>query len=191
MKRRQALSTSGWIAASAIFGPGFVLALQSCASETVLSEELLVFSPGKFALTSAIADTILPRTDSPSASEVNVPEFMDVLLRDVFSNEAKDHLLDGLEQFDLDCKAATGKSFVKLDASEQHDYLSPLDQKVMSANYPDKIPFYYTFKKLCLSIYYSTEQGIKQNLNYNPIPGSYQGDIALSVDGIIEVGNEM
>ena len=191
MKRRQALKKSGWIGASAIFGPGFMMALQGCASDSVLTDELLVFDPAQFALTQAIADTILPRTESPSATDVHVPEFMDLLLRDVFSNEAKEHLLKGLDQFDLDCKAANEKPFVKLDAAERHAYLRPLDEEVMSANYPDKIPFYYTFKKLCLSIYYSTEEGIKQNLKYNPIPGSYQGDIALSDDGIIEVGNEM
>ena len=94
MKRRQILNSSGWIAASAIFGPGLLSALQGCATDSAISSELLVFSPAEFELTKAIADTILPRTQSPSASEVKVPEFMDLLLQDVLSREAKEHLLE-------------------------------------------------------------------------------------------------
>ncbi len=191
MKRRQILNSSGWIAASAIFGPGLLSALQGCATDSAISSELLVFSPTQFELTKAIADTILPRTQSPSASEVKVPEFMDLLLQDVLSREAKEHLLEGLSQFNIDCEAATGKSFPELATNERYDYLEPIDHEVMGADYRGKIPFYYTFKKLCISIYYSTEEGIKQNLKYRPIPGSYQGDIPLSADRIIEVGNEM
>jgi hypothetical protein len=61
-------------------------------------------------LTKALADTILPRTNTPSASDVKVPEFIDLLLNDVFEDAAKKHLLDGLTQFDGDFQKATGKS---------------------------------------------------------------------------------
>ena len=54
-----------------------------------------------------------------------------------------------------------------------------------------RIPFYYTFKSLVITIYFSTEQGIKQNLNYTPIPGPYKGSIELKEGDRIRIGNRM
>lgn len=191
ISRRDAVHKSGWILASAIFGPGLITSLQSCASEVANSETLLVFNATQYQLAQAMGDTILPRTNSPSASDVKVPEFIDLLLRDVFSEEVKEHLLTGLEQFEIACKKASGKSFLKLGSAQRQHYLSEIDKMVMSVKYADEIPFYYTFKKLCITTYLSTEEGIKQNLKYNPIPGPFQGDVKLDDGEIIEVGNEM
>ena len=191
MKRRHAINKTGWILGSAVFGPGLLSALQGCGTEANLPDQLLIFNAEQFQLTRSIADTILPRTASPSASDVKVPEFMDLLLRDVFEEQAKEHMLGGLARFNEDCSEATGKRFHNLSAADQHAYLADIDQMVMEKSYPDAIPFYYTFKKLCISIYYSTEEGIKQNLKYNPIPGGFQGDVLLQPGEKIEVGNEM
>ena len=191
MKRRQATKKAGWILASAIFGTELLTALQGCSSEANIPDQLLVLNLKQYQLTKALADTILPRTNSPSASDVKVPEFIDLLLNDVFKEEAKEHLLGGLTQFDVDCQKAAGKSFHKLSPQEQHDYLTDIDKKVMEKSYTDLVPFYFTFKRLCINIYYSTEEGIKQNLNYNPIPGGFQGDVLLQPGDKIEIGNEM
>jgi hypothetical protein len=84
-----------------------------------------------------------------------------------------------------------GKSFLKLKSAEQRDYLTRDDEMVMGQKYAGEVPFYYTFKKLCITIYCSSEEGVKQNLKYNPIPGPFQGDVKLEEGDIIEVGNEM
>ncbi|NND34804.1 MAG: gluconate 2-dehydrogenase subunit 3 family protein [Saprospiraceae bacterium] len=191
MKRRHAIHKTGWILSSAIFGPGLLTALQGCASEANIPDQPLVLNSKQFQLTKALADTILPRTSSPSASDVKVPEFMDLLCKDVFEEDARQHFLDGLAVFDNDCVSVGGKSFHKLSPEAQYDYLVDMDRMVMEKSYTDKIPFYYTFKKLCIAIYYSTEEGIKQNLNYNPIPGGFQGDVPWQAGDKIEVGNEM
>ena len=191
MQRRQALKKTNWILASAIFGPSLMTAIQSCATDKAIPDELLVLNPTQLKLTAAIADTILPRTESPSASDVKVPQFLDLLLNDVLNEDAQKHLIDGLEHFNSDCHAATGKLFENLSAENRNKYLEPIDKQVMGQDYSDDIPFYFTFKKLCLNIYYSTEEGIKQNLDYRPIPGSYQSDVDLSSNRLLEVGNNM
>ena len=177
--------------ASAVFGTELLTALQGCSSEANLPDQLLVLSPMQYQLTKVLADTILPRTSSPSASDVKVPEFIDLLLKDIFQEETKENLLGGLTTFDGDCQKAMGKSFHQLSPDEQHDYLIEIDEKVMGKRYTDLVPFYFTFKKLVIDIYYSTEEGIKQNLDYNPIPGRYQGDVLWQPGDKIEVGNEM
>ncbi len=154
-----------------------------------VSVDLKVLSPEQYLLCNGIADTILPKTESVSASEVRVSEIMDLMMLDVFKQEVVDSLLQGMQIFNQECKDSQGKSFSKLSQEQQIEYLTALDQQVMRASYDDVIPFYYTFKKLCVEIYFQTEQGVKQNLNYTPIPGPYVGDVELKPGDKIAVGN--
>ncbi|MBK8505175.1 MAG: gluconate 2-dehydrogenase subunit 3 family protein [Saprospiraceae bacterium] len=191
MKRREALHKSGWVLGSALFGPGLAVAIQGCAGRTNESENLLVFDDEQLQLVSNIADTILPKTDTVSASEVQVPQVIDVLLNDVYEADFKDRFLNGLAEFDHNCELDMGKSFSDLTQKDRDIYVAKIDREVMEKKYQDSIPFYFSFKSLCIHIYFLTEEGIKQNLNYNPIPGGFAGDIALIPGQKIEVGNEM
>ena len=191
MNRREAIKKSTWIAKSAIFAPALMSAIQSCERKLSETENLLVLNDQQHQLIEAIADTIIPKTDTPSASEVKVPQFLDLLLKDVFDQEVTEKFLTGLAQFDEDCKDANGKSYTQLDQSHRNDYLEQIDREVMGKEYDTLIPFYFTFKTLCVRTYYSTEQGIKQNLNYVPVPGQFQSDIALEAGDKMMVGNQM
>ena len=191
MKRREAIRKTTWILKSAVFGPGLVGALHGCQQKVSEAEELMVLNRQQHNLAKSIADTILPRTDTPSASDVLVPQLLDLLLKDVFDEKVKEHFIAGLNQFDADCNTSTGKSFTQLDQEARNKYLDVIDREVMAKEYKEHIPFYFTFKQLAITIYFSSEQGIKQNLSYVPIPGSFQGDIALDRDDKIMSGNQM
>lgn len=186
MQRREA---TGWILKSAIFSPALISAIQACQQKISETAGLLVLNQQQYNLCNKIADTIIPETDTPSASQTKVVEFIDLLLQDVFEQEVVDSFIEGLQQFDQDCESVLGKSFYDLNQRQQEDYLGPLDEQVMSKVYEDEVPFYYTFKRLCTTVYYSSEQGIKQNLDYTPVPGPYQGDVPLTSGDSIAVGN--
>ena len=188
MKRREA---TGWILKSAVFTPGLVSALQGCQQKLDETVDLRVLDQQQYQLCNAIADTILPKTGSPSASEVRVVEFMDLLLNDVFEPGVVDSFIEGLREFDDLCVAETGSSFSKMKPEDRAAYLNSVDQDVMGQSYEDKVPFYYTFKRLCITTYFSSEQGVKQNLDYQPVPGSYQADVELKPGEKISVGNQM
>jgi len=188
MKRREA---TGWILKSAIFTPGLISAIQGCQRKITETVDLLVLDQDQYHLCNAIADTILPKTESPSASEVRVVEFMDLLLNDVWEPEVVGSFIEGLGKFDDECKSANQISFTKLRQEQKIAYLEPIDKMVMSEDYGETVPFYYTFKRLCLTVYYSSEQGVKQNLDYQPVPGAYQADVELKPGDKIMVGNQM
>lgn len=191
MKRREALKKTSWILKSAIFAPAVLSALQGCQQDVLISRNLQVLNDQQNDLVKAIADTIIPKTESPGASDVQVNQFMDLLLKDVFEKEITQRVLKGLAQFDEDCQLLTGNSFTKLDQTGRHHYLEKFDREVMGKEYEKTVPFYYTFKHLTLTIYFSTEEGVKQNLNYVPIPGPYQSNIELKPVDKIMVGNRM
>ena len=172
MKRREAIEKTGWILKSAILTPGLVATIQSCQPKIKEIKNLLVLDNQQYELVKALVDTIIPRTETPSASDVMVPEFFDLLLNDVFQAEVVDQMLSGLTQFDNDCQTANGNHFVKLDAKARDAYLNQIDGDIMSKQYKDDAPFYFTFKPLVITIYFSTEQGMKQNLKLSTNSGA-------------------
>ncbi|NND05134.1 MAG: gluconate 2-dehydrogenase subunit 3 family protein [Saprospiraceae bacterium] len=190
MKRRAVLSRSGWILGSAVFGTGLISAIEGCQSK-VKREEEWTLDNDQLELVKALADTIIPKTDTPSASDVGVPRYIDLLLHDVFEPDAVREFEEGLATLSAACQAQAGKPFLLLSQQQQHDFLLSIEKDIYAVDAEREMPFYLTFKKLCVAIYFTTEQGIKQNLVYNPIPGGYQGDVPLESGDRIEVGNEM
>lgn len=190
MKRREAILKTTWILGSAVFGPGLLQAIQGCQPKVSEEQDLMVLNGHQFNLAQSLSDTILPKTDTPSASEVQVPQFLDLLLRDVFDEPVKQHLIDGINLFDEACRSSLGKSFVQLDQAVRNQYLEEKDKEVMSEAYTEEIPFYYTFKQLVIILYFSSADGVKQNLDYRPIPGPFQGDMSLDTSDRIMIGNK-
>ena len=190
MKRRKALSRSYWALTSAVFGTSLLTTIQGCQTG-IQDEAVRTLNGRQLNLVKALADTILPKTESPAASEVGVPQCIDLLLHEVFEPEAVSDFISGLTKFDQECQAKTGEEYISLPQSKRHEYLKAKDEQIIGSIHTDGIPFYLTFKKLCIDIYFATEEGIKQNLAYNPIPGGYQGDVLLKPNDRIEVGNEM
>ncbi|MDL5510326.1 gluconate 2-dehydrogenase subunit 3 family protein [Arenibacter sp. M-2] len=191
MERREALVNISWLLKSAFLAPTLLTALQSCQEEVSETNKLLVLNDYQNDLIKTISDTIIPRTTTPSASDVKVNYFIDLLLKDVFEKDVQQKFLKGLIQFDETCKSNTGKSFLNLTEKEQHDYLKQVDEDIMSKEYGDLVPFYYSFKVLTIKTYFSTKEGALNNLNYNPVPGPYQGEIELKKEDKITIGNRM
>ncbi|SHJ96473.1 gluconate 2-dehydrogenase subunit 3 family protein [Pseudozobellia thermophila] len=188
MDRREAVVKISWILKSAYLAPSVFTALVSCKGD-VDESKLTVFNKEQNDLVKAIADTILPRTDTPSASDVQVDLYMDLLLNDVYDEPTRKSFLEGLEQFNENCKAFTRHTFSHLDGEERHAYLEKLDKKANSEKKDGWEAFFTRFKALTVQIYFSTEQGVKQNLDYVPLPGDYEGDVALGDNARIMVGN--
>ncbi len=79
------------------------------------------------ALVTNIAEMIIPETDTPGATRVKVPEFIDLILTEWASDEERAVFLAGLS--DIDKRAATmGTSrFVDLPAGKKIELLTALD----------------------------------------------------------------
>ncbi len=191
MNRRTAIRKTTWILKSTIVAPSLLSAIQACKPRVESDIGLQVLDITQNQLVQALADTIIPRTDTPSASDVKVPQFLDLLLKDVFENEVTEKFLSGLAQFDERCQSNTGSNYVDLSIDKQVTYLEQVDDEVMGRQYQTEVPFYYTFKHLTTMIYFSSEQGVKENLKYRPVPGPYEGDIAYHPGDKITIGNHM
>jgi len=191
MERREAVVKISWMLKAAFLTPTFLSVLQSCRDEVSNTTSLLVLNNLQGELVDAIADTIIPRTTTPSASDVEVGKFMDLLLKDVFEEEVRQSFLNGLIQFDKNCQSFKGSSFIELSEVERFAYLEKIEARIVGEHHEELVPFYTTFKHLTISIYFSTEQGVKQNLNYVPIPGPYKGEVEYKEGDKIMIGNRI
>lgn len=188
MDRREAVVKISWILKSAYLVPSVFTGLLSCKGG-VDDFELAVLGKEQHRLVRAMADTVLPRTETPSASDVHVDLYMDLLLSDVFDDTYRKSFLQGLKQFDENCREFTGKKFLGLTKKERQEYLKELEGKANLVKKDKEEAFFTRFKALVVQLYFSTEQGVKQNLEYVPLPGTYQGDVELGPDSKIMIGN--
>jgi hypothetical protein len=72
------------------------------------------------ALVTEIAETIIPETDTPGATSVRVPQFIDLLLTEWMSDDERTAFLAGLD-------AIASAGFARHSPSEKMQYLATLD----------------------------------------------------------------
>ena len=113
------------------------------------------------ALVTNIAELIIPETDTPGATRVKVPEFIDLILTEWASTEEREAFLAGLA--DIDARAATmGQTrFVDLPPARKTELLTALD-----AASKDKSGAGLAFARLkALTVYgYFTSMPVQQDI---------------------------
>ena len=131
---------------------------------------------------SAIAERILPTTDTPGAGDAEIPGFVDRLLAGWLPDAARDHLLAELDSFDARARenggpfvdlSDTGKDELLTEA--QDEALAQRDGRGFSRN-PNRLheqPFFDLVKWLTLFGYYTSEAGMKSELGYRIVPGRW------------------
>ena len=72
---------------------------------------LKVLTPAQDAAVTAVAEAIIPRTDTPGATDAKVNEFIDLLLDGWYTAEDRDRLLRGIDAIDAEAKAEGGTPF--------------------------------------------------------------------------------
>ena len=73
---------------------------------------LKVLTPAQDAAVTAVAEAIIPRTDTPGATDAKVNEFIDLLLADWYTDEDRGRLLRGIDAIDAEAQAEGGTPFV-------------------------------------------------------------------------------
>ena len=92
MKRRDALKNLGLATGFFVATPTIVSLLQSCTSDIkTWTPEFLSIEQG--AVLTKLVDIILPKTDDlPSATELNVPQFIDRYINNVTDYEGQENI---------------------------------------------------------------------------------------------------
>ncbi len=193
MDRRKALKSAGVLAGASLAMPSLLSMLQACKDTPRLEWQPLFFTESEARLVGALADAILPRTDTPGALDVKVDLFIDTLVARAYPPQGQEGFRAELARFEADCRESQGAGFADLDEEARREVLSQAEQEAGTFNRgvwgtavgeQKPVGFYRSFKSLAIWAYFSSEEIGENILSYDPIPGAYHGCIPLS-----EVGN--
>ncbi|MDF4201654.1 gluconate 2-dehydrogenase subunit 3 family protein [Maribacter sp. SA7] len=109
MDRRRVLKNMGMSLGYMVATPTLLSIVQSCKSEPALTWTPEFLAQNEGAVLSKLVDIILPKTDTPSASEVQVDIFIDRFAKDVMEKEQQDFLKMSMTKFTNKALADSGK----------------------------------------------------------------------------------
>ncbi len=134
----------------------------------------------------ALAEQILPRTDTPGAIDAGVPAFIDRMLADYYQTPQQQVIRAGLARVDADARAAHGKAFAALSPAQQVALMQTYDREAYEQSRDaaaDGAHFFRVLKELTTLGYFTSEVGATEFLKYEPIPGPYRADVPYSEIG--------
>lgn len=193
MDRRSALRRTGVLAGAAMVMPSLFSLLQACKQEPRLTWQPEFFSESEAKTVSAMVDMILPRTDTPGALDVKVDMFIDKVIAQTYGKDGQAHMRAELAAFNTTCEADFGAVFIHLDATKKREVLSAAEKTSgklsrgvwgQAVGRQENIGFYRSLKSMAIWAYFTSEEIGENVLNYDPVPGVYEGCKPLS-----EVGN--
>lgn len=181
MKRRDALKHIGLTAGFVMATPTLISLLQSCTSDSktwipvFLSEE-------QGLVIKKLVDIILPKTDSPSATEMNVPEFIDKYYNEVYETKDQDKIKAAFNALVTQVKTDYNDNLKKVTDENIKDLLDNhmlSDQPETLETDPMTVSdLLNNLKGLTIFAYRTSETVGETILAYDPIPGAYYcGDL--------------
>ncbi len=184
MQRREVLRWIGGavgVAALAGASPRRLLAVghamhDRLAGEPHAQRRLLVLDEHQDRTVTAIAEHIIPATDTPGARAARVNEFIDLFLAEWFDEDERSRFLRGLAGVDTRSLNLFGTVFVQADDAQQVALLRGLDAELTALREADadaEEHFFFRMKWFTLYGYYTSEIGQTEELQSAIIPGRY------------------
>jgi hypothetical protein len=200
MDRRELLKMIALATGTAFIGGEFFLA--GCKNpEAGLSTE---FTPETIAFLDEVAETILPKTNTPGAKDAGIGALMSVMVNDCYAAADQKVFHEGIQKLNDECKTMHGVSFLKATAEQRKSLLVKLDvdAKKVAAEikaFDDQetekeksehergntgytrqkrtAHYFSMMKQLTISGYFTSKEGRIGALRYKPVPGSYDGNL--------------
>ena len=168
MNRRDLLKKGVYGLAGVTLSSTLISTLQSCSSIEKYSP--LYFSKTEFSLLSKIVDFLIPKTETPGALEMKVPQFMDIIISETYNNESKNNFSNKLKLLIKDFKSNN------IDLS---DYNSMKSKFVNDFNNKTHQEIYNQIRDLTVWGFKTSKEIALNVLNYNPIPGYQLGCVDI------------
>ncbi|HYL01224.1 MAG TPA: gluconate 2-dehydrogenase subunit 3 family protein [Steroidobacteraceae bacterium] len=144
----------------------------------------LPYSGADVDLLDDVAETILPRTDTPGARDAAVGPFIARYSAACYPPERIALLQAGLRDIDAQMRSLHGTGFRQASRQAQESLLVEIDRQAKAhARAADAAaggdpPHYFTLiKQLTLLGFFTSEPGETRVARYRPVPGRYQGCI--------------
>jgi hypothetical protein len=131
------------------------------------------------ALVAGIADTILPRTDTPSASDVGVVDWVNLIVAEYYAEDVRTPFIAGLNAIDAQVRSARGRAFGELDVAAQQDVVAALDAPADRRT--PEARAYTRLKSLVVHGYFTSERVQRDVLHSQMFYDRFQGAADMPV----------
>jgi len=168
MNRRDLLKKGVYGLAGVSLSSTLISTLQSCTSIDKYSPHY--FSKTEFSLLFNIVDFLIPKTETPGALEMKVPQFIDIIISETYNNESKNNFSNKLKLLIEDFKSNN------IDLS---DYNSMKSKFVNDFNNKTHQEIYNQIRDLTVWGFKTSKEIALNVLNYNPIPGYQLGCVDI------------
>ena len=195
MDRRKALRNIGMSLGYVVATPTLISIVQSCKHENVLEWTPDFFTKEQGSVLTHLVDIILPKTDTPAATEVNVNIFIDKFANEVMEKEQQDMVKMTIDKFISKALETSEKekaadlepvdlepilaNVLKISKEQEKNYQEAIETYVGEdddGNLSDdaaRYAFANNLRGLTIWAYKISEYVGEEILAYQPIPGEY------------------
>jgi hypothetical protein len=185
MNRREALRLLAAATALGLETPKAVAILRDARALVQTQPGRRTLSPDQNEIVTAIAEMIIPRTETPGATDADVPAFIDLIVTEWYTDEQRARFREGLADIDVRAHHRFTKDFVECSPAQQAEILTELGalmiadaeltkrQTETDGETKPRDNFYQTLRSLILTGYYTSEAGATGELNYRIIPDRF------------------
>ena len=138
MTRREALKRAAWILGGTVSAPTILGVLAGCQAERKTQAFTpRTLTPDQHSTVEAIADIIIPETDTPGARAAGVDQFVDAMLTDYYPAKERDRFIAGLARVDARAQRQHSLPFIRLTKEQQTAIVLDLDKAAFTEAKPD------------------------------------------------------
>ena len=134
------------------------------------------FDAARYAVLDALAETIMPRTDTPGARDTAVPARIDRLMKSWASPQTRLDFARVLDEVEAAARRHDAKGLAALSAAKQLEVVAAYDGAKM------RDTGYLKLKGLVFALYYLSEAGATQELRYEHVPGAWEPSIPVTAE---------
>lgn len=172
--RREAIRRAALLAGVALSPEWLKLADRPAA----LAQGPRYLTAPQFATAGAIADRILPKTDTPGAADVGVPAFIDLLFGEFMTDDERRLLTSVLDEAEAAALSGHSGSFSTLQAERQDAVL----RRIAEAQQGQDQSSFALIRSATILGYFTSEPVGRNVLHYDPVPGQY--DACVPIDEV-------
>ena len=132
---------------------------------------LQFFSLAQRELVASIAETVIPKTDTPGATEAGVAGWIESLVQDCLEAPDQKIIVAGLAEVEKQAAGQFQKPYATLTVGEQIQLLTAMENSAKQAN--DKKAFIRQFKELTKFTYVNSEVAGTQAFDFVLVPGRW------------------
>lgn len=187
MDRREAIKRTAWLMGGVVSASAMAGVLKGCTAKPSIDWKPEYLTEDEAGIVSQVAEIIIPKTDTPGAKDVGVPSFIDNMLKECYKPEDQERFRSGLKAFNEAAEKEHGDPFLELDADTQLAFTKKVHDEAVATAQTTKPepprPFILMTKELTMLGFFTSEPGATQVLQYEAVPGKFDGCIPLEQAG--------